>query len=491
MNNVLDLLMWNLVNKIDILNPFKIFSGNCKTCGRKYSETFINFYLDEHITCRNCKIKARFLSKLISISLNLVSHALKMPNGGFKRILKENISIKRLLQSYIEGIGIFGLKIPQIPAGPIITIWSITDKCNLSCPHCYIHNNTGNKELTYDEACNVIDQLYDAKNLVVGFTGGEPLLREDIFDLIKYITKKPMRTALATNGILISPNIAQRLKKSGLGYIQISIDGLENLHDKSRGKGSFQNAIEGIKNCLNAGLYVSMDVVVTKLNANQIYPLVELAKELKVQKLELLDFVPSQKAVNKEHYALSSLQVEKFGSILCDIWQKLMTDDYPLTLSYKNPIFNKILAQRMPNSQVIPFFKGNFPRTALKFFNFSNRLSKGIFSEQSPFSPFITGCESGIYVIHIKPNGELTPCPLNPCVIGNIRKNNIQDVWIHSTVLGKYRNLKFDGECGNCIYKIICGGCRAKVFIFEKSLTKSDPTCLLNILNNKKKEKLN
>lgn len=484
MKSLLDLLMWNLVNKFGILNPFKIFSGNCKACGRKNSETFIDFYLDEDIDCRKCKFKARFLSKLISISLNLVCHALKMPNGQFKRILKENISIKRLLQSYIEGIGIFGLKIPQIPAGPIITIWSITDKCNLKCPHCYIHNNTGNKELTYDEACYVIDQLYNAKNLVVGFTGGEPLLREDAFDLIKYITEKSMRAALATNGILISPSIAQKLKNSGLGYIQISIDGLEKLHDKSRGKGSFQNAVEGFKNCLNAGLYVSMDVVITKLNANQIYQLVDLAKELQVQKLELLDFVPSQKAVNKEHYALSPLQVEKFGSTLCDIWEKLMDEDYPLTISYKNPIFNKILAQRMPNSQVIPFFKGNFPRNALKYFNFSNRLSKGIFSDQTPFSPFITGCESGVYVIHIKPNGEVTPCPLNPCVIGNVKKNNIQDIWLHSPVLNEYRNLQFEGKCGKCNYKIICGGCRAKVFIFKNSLKQSDPTCILNNISN-------
>ncbi|MFX1451516.1 MAG: radical SAM/SPASM domain-containing protein [Promethearchaeota archaeon] len=481
---MLDLLMWNLVNKLGILNPFKIFLGTCKACKRKNSEIFVDFYLDKEIKCRKCKLKAIFLTKLISISLNLVCHALKMPNGQFKRILRENISIRRLLESYIEGIGIFGLKIPQISAGPIITIWSITDKCNLNCSHCYIHKNTGNKELTYDEACNVIDQLYKAKNLVVGFTGGEPLLREDIFDLIKYISEKSMSTALATNGILISPSIAQKLKYAGLGYIQISIDGLEQLHDKSRGKGSFQNAIQGIKNCLDAGLYVSMDVVITKLNANQIYELVDLAKELKVQKLELLDFVPSQKAVDKEHYALSPLQVEKFGYLLCNIWEKLMKENYPLTISYKNPIFNKILAQRMPNSQVIPFFKGGFPKNALKYFNFSERLSKGIFSEQTPFSPFITGCESGVYVIHIKPNGEVTPCPLNPRVIGSVKKNNIQDIWLHSPVLNEYRNLQFEGECGKCIYKIICGGCRAKVFIFNKSLTKSDPTCILNNINN-------
>jgi len=478
---VLDLAMWNLINKFNFLNPFKSFSHECKTCGRIFSETFFDYYIENGLTCKRCKIKAKLFSPIITSTLNLVASGLNMPLGEFKNILRENIAIKRMMSSYMEGFGIFGLRVPQIAAGPVIAIFSITDQCNLNCSHCYLHKNTGNGELTFEEACKFIDQLHEAKTLIVAFSGGEPLLREDIFDLMKYITDKQMRVAMATNGISITKHVAQMLKESGAGYIQISIDGLEELHDDIRGKGNFQKALEGIKNCLDIGLYVSMDVVITKRNVNQIHELVSLAKELRVQKLELLDFVPSEKARNLERYALLPLQIEKFGLTLINIWEKLIKEDYPLTLSYKNPIFNRILAQRNPNTLLMPIFKATYPKKAIQFFNFSNRLAKGVFNEQNPFSPFITGCESGIYIIHVKPNGEVTPCPLNPKVIGNVKKQDIKQIWLLSPVLNKYRNVKrFKDNCGKCVYNNICGGCRAKVYLYKNSYTGSDPTCFLN-----------
>ncbi|MHA1386660.1 MAG: SPASM domain-containing protein, partial [Candidatus Helarchaeota archaeon] len=168
-----------------------------------------------------------------------------------------------------------------------------------------------------------------------------------------------------------------------------------------------------------------------------------------------------------------------FGRVVCDIWKDLISDNYPLTLSYKNPIFTRILYQRYPNTQIMPFFKGIYPKDAIKFFNFSNRLSKGIFGEQNPFSPFITGCESGIYVIHIKSNGDVTPCPLNQVVLGSIKRTHIQKIWQHSHILNIYRRLNFEGYCGKCTYKTMCGGCRAKVYINSGGYSKSDPTCIL------------
>ena len=481
MINVLDLALWNVINKVNFLNPFKTFSHECKSCGRKFSETFFDYYIENGLTCKRCKIKSKILSPIISNTLGLVAKGLNMPPGEFKKILGENVSLKRMMSSYLEGFGIFGMTVPQVAAGPVITIFSITDRCNLNCTHCYIPKNNEKNELTYEEACKFIDQLHAANNLIVAFSGGEPLLREDIFDLMKYITEKHMRVAMASSGILITKHVAQMLKESGAGYIQISIDGLEELHDKIRGKGNFQKALNGIKNCLEVGLYVSMDVVITKRNVNQIHEIVSLAKELGVQKLELLDFVPSEKARNLEHFALTPLRIEQFGLILCEIWEKLMQEDYPLTLSYKKPIFNRILSQRFPNTLKMPFFKATYPKKAIQFFNFSNRLAKGVFNEQNPFSPFITGCESGIYIIHVKPNGDVTPCPLNPKVIGNVKKQDIKQIWLHSPVLNKYRKVKnFKDNCGKCLYRNICGGCRAKVYLFKNNYTGSDPTCFLN-----------
>ncbi len=476
----LELKLWKLFRRFPIGKLFSIMMRQCSVCNRKFSEIFIDYYLDRKISCKKCKNRTKYYSAFISFVLNLIERGLKMPKNEFRRILKKNIAIKRLLISYLDGLAKFGLNIPLIPAGPVITIWSVTHRCNLRCKHCYVPPNSMRDELSFEEACSVIDHLYEAKNFVVGFSGGEALLREDIFDLIKYVSTKKMSVALASNGTLITPQVAEKLKEAGAGYIQISIDGLEEIHDHVRGKGMFKKALAGIKNCLNAGLYVSIDVVVTKLNRHQIRQLIELAKRLGVQKFELLDFVPSENACTQSDLALSPLEMEKFGAEVCEIWQKLIEDDYPLTLSFKNPTFTRILAQRFPNVNIMPLFKGIFPKDALKFFNFSNRLAKGVFEEQTPFSPFITGCESGIYVVHIKPNGNVTPCPLNPAMLGSVKTQHIQKIWQDSPVLNLYRGLDFGGHCGKCEFKTMCGGCRAKVYLKTGTYTACDPTCVLN-----------
>ncbi len=476
----LDLILWNLMNKLPIRRCFPHFIKKCPKCGRLRSETLIGYYTGEEVSCKRCKVYAFTFSTLINTSLNLAAKTLKMEKNIFKRILKESPALRRLVLSYMEGISIHGLRVPQVPSGPLITLWSITHRCNLNCAHCYVPQNNGMKELNYSEVCKVIDQLHEAKNFVIGFSGGEALLREDIYDIIHYASKKEMSIALATNGTLITKDVARNLKESGLGYAQISIDGLKEVHDQIRGRGMFNKAIQGIKNAIEAGLYVSMDVVITRLNVHQIDNLIELAKDLGVSKFEILDFVPSEKAAGVSEIALNPLEMEQFGKKVCEIWHDLIINKYPLTLSYKNPIFTRILAQRYPKITYIPYFKGIFPKDAMNFFNFSDRLTKGVFGEQKPFSPFITGCESGIYVIHIKPNGDVTPCPLNPALLGNVQRTHIQSIWRNSPILNVYRDLKFKGACGKCLYKTICGGCRAKVFLNSDSFDQSDPTCILN-----------
>ncbi len=475
----IELLLWNVLKKMSKVNLFRPFIKTCSSCKRKYAEIFVEYYIRKVISCKKCSLKTKVYSKTISLVMSLIEKGLKIPRHEFQRILGKNPQLKRLILNYLEGIGIYGPKIPLIPAGPIVTLWSITHNCNLNCKHCYISHDSPIKELTYKEVCKIIDQLYEANTFILGFSGGEPLLRKDIFEIFQYASEK-MNVALATNGIYITPQIAEKLKDVGVGYVQISIDGLKETHDHNRGVGTYEKAISAIKSCLNAGLYVSMDVVVTKANVDQFPLLIDLAKRLKVQKIEIVDFVPTGKAKGSSHLMLSPIQMEKFGATVCDIWLDLMKKDYPLTLSFKNPVFTRIVAERFPNINFMPFFKGLFPKKALQFFNFSDRLQKGVFKEQTPFSPFVTGCECGIYVLHIKPDGNITPCPLNPAILGNVKKNKIKDIWQKSPILNQYRGLKFEGKCGKCMYKTICGGCRAKAFLDSGSHTESDTSCIIN-----------
>ncbi len=199
-----------------------------------------------------------------------------------------------------------------------------------------------------------------------------------------------------------------------------------------------------------------------------------------VTKLELIDFVPSERASEVSDIALSPLELEKFGIYLCRLWKRIIDKDFPLSLSYRNPTFTRILAQKFPNVRAVPLFKAIFPRNTLKFFNFNESLERGMWGSQTPFSPFITGCKPGFYVFHIKTNGDITPCPLNPAYLGNVKTHRIKEVWQNSKILNIYRNLKFDKHCGKCIYKIICGGCRAKAYIEFGDHSASDYSCLYN-----------
>ncbi len=476
-----DLLLWNLINKLHLTKFFHLYNKHCPSCGRKFSEIFIDYYINRHINCKKCKFKTIFSTVLITFVLNAISRSLNIPKNRFAEILTENEPLKQLALSYIEGIGMYGFKNPVVPIGPPVVFWSVTHRCNLNCTHCYVTQDTD--EMPYDEACTIIDQLSEAKNFILIFFGGEALLRDDIFDLMNYASGKNINVALASNGTLITPQIAKKLKEIGVGYVQVSIDGLKYVHEEIRGNGTFEKAISAIKNCLNVGLYTCMGTTITKQNVHQIYELVDLAKSLKVQKLEIVDFVPSGKAASQAHVTLTPLQIEKFSIIVCDIWQDLMKDGYPLSVSYKNPIFVRILAQRFPKVIIAPFFKSVFSQEAISYFNFSERLSDGVFSNQSPFSPFVTGCECGVFTIHIKSNGDVTPCPLNPAYLGNVKKNHIQKIWQASPILNQYRGLKFEGQCGKCNFKTICGGCRAKAFISSGNNISSDPTCLLEIKN--------
>ncbi|MFW9882000.1 MAG: radical SAM protein, partial [Candidatus Thorarchaeota archaeon] len=290
----IDLLIWNIFNKFHITKFFHLFNKYCPLCDRKFSEIFIDYYINKKIKCKKCKYKTIFSTTLISFVLNAVSRSLNIPKKRFPEILKDNKGLKRLALSYIEGIGIYGFKMPTIPIGPPVVFWSVTQRCNLNCTHCYVDQDLN--EMSYDEACGIIDQLSEAKNFILIFFGGEALLRNDIFDLMRYASNKNVNVALASNGTLIDEEKAKKLKEIGVGYVQVSIDGLKDVHEQIRGIGTFEKAISAIKNCLNEGLYTCIGTTITNQNVHQIYGLVDLAKYLKVQKLEIVDFVPSGKA---------------------------------------------------------------------------------------------------------------------------------------------------------------------------------------------------
>ena len=169
-----------------------------------------------------------------------------------------------------------------------VVVWNMTRRCNLKCIHCYSSsdNTFSPDELTTQEGKKLIGDLAEFGSPVILFSGGEPLLRPDLLELAQYAVGKGMRAVISTNGTLITKEIAAKLQKIGLSYVGVSLDGLEKTHDRFRGKkGAFDAAIDGIRNCRDAGIKVGIRFTVNKHNLQDVPAMFDLLEKEKIERL--------------------------------------------------------------------------------------------------------------------------------------------------------------------------------------------------------------
>jgi 12,18-didecarboxysiroheme deacetylase len=169
-----------------------------------------------------------------------------------------------------------------------VVVWNVTRKCNLKCVHCYAHATEQSvaDELSTDEGKRLIDDLAQFGAPVMLFSGGEPLVRQDLPELAAYAVEKGMRAVISTNGTLITPDLAKTLKEIGLSYVGISLDGMQGINDKFRGvNGAYQKALEGIRNCQNAGIKVGLRFTINKFNVEEIPDIFDLLEEMDIPRV--------------------------------------------------------------------------------------------------------------------------------------------------------------------------------------------------------------
>ena len=181
-------------------------------------------------------LKDKLAYKVVKLAIDKGAESFGVPKEEIKEALKYPI-VRRGLANILEGIAHYGIQRPQTTAAPFLAVWNFTNQCNLKCKHCY--ENSGLKptpdELTTEEVKNIIDQFADIGVVALAFSGGEPLMRRDFFEIVEYAAKKEFYVSIASNGTLITPSIAKKIKNAGVSYIEISLDGFEEEHDKFRG----------------------------------------------------------------------------------------------------------------------------------------------------------------------------------------------------------------------------------------------------------------
>lgn len=396
------------------------------------------------------------------ILYNLINTGLKA-FGGREEELKEKLKDaywRRGFVNVLRGIVDFGIRKPFVPGAPFLIVWDLTYACNLRCQHCY---STAGKpwkdELNTEEAMRSVDVLADAGVTALAFSGGEPLIRKDFFEIASYASKRGMFVAVATNGTMITRENAERMKECGVGFVQISLDGRKETHERFRGiKGIYDRVIEGIINARDAGLITCISTTATKLNAHDVPAIMDLAKELGVEWFMLYNFIPTGRGSFE-----IDLTPEEKEELLKELWRRLKTTE--INFMSTAPYYARIAIQE--ESETIP----------THFYN--PRLEGRLKS----LAEFIGGCGCGRFYVAMRANGDIEPCVFFPLKLANIRNFTSGDdflkFWRENDVLRKLRDKDRIEICGECKFRYACGGCRARAYAYFKDYLKPDPGCIV------------
>ncbi len=311
---------------------------------------------------------------------------------------------------------------------PLVMSWNVTRECNMKCSHCYI-NATENKlalELTTQEGKKLMDQICQVSKPLLILSGGEPLLRPDIYELIQYGTSKGLKMGLGSNGSLIDDVVAAKLKAAGIATVSISLDShISTQHDEFRGvEGAWQKAVNACKALRKNNVLVQVNTTLTQQNYDQIDSIMSLAEEIGVENFHLFFLVPTGRGAK-----LTDISPQKYEDMISKTFAKV--------------------AKHKLNVR---------PSCAPQFM----RIAKGMGLDMRQW---VRGCMAGLYYCRIYPNGDVTPCPYLPVKLGNVKEKTFKEIWFNSPIFKALRDPnELKGKCGKCDYRTLCGGCRARAY---------------------------
>lgn len=346
-----------------------------------------------------------------------------------------------------------------------VLVWNITRRCNLHCIHCYSESKDKEYpgELSYDQACDVVNDLAEFKVPVVMFSGGEPLMRPDILDLIRYTHGRGLRPVLSTNGTLITPDMASSLVDAGLGYVGISIDGMQAVNDRFRGKkGAFQDALEGIRNSRAVGLRVSLRFTLTRYNVNNLDAIFNLMEQEDVPRLCIYHLAYAGRANKLLSFDLSHEEtrdaMDKVFLRTMDFHRRGVDKEILTVDNHADAVY--LLHWAVRNAPE----RADEVRVLLKR-NGGNSSGKGI------------ACIDNV--------GDVHPDQFwRTQTLGNVLERPFSEIWQDESVdlLFKLRNRRelLKGRCAECGYINLCNGnLRVRAESAAGDMWAEDPACYL------------
>ncbi|MBN2139609.1 MAG: heme b synthase [Desulfovibrionaceae bacterium] len=351
---------------------------------------------------------------------------------------------------------------PGGPPGPVadrtpdlrLIAWEITRSCNLACKHCRAeaHPEPYSGELDTAEAKALIETFPETGSPIIILTGGEPLMRKDVFELAVHAKSKGLRCVMATNGTLVTEETAARIRDAGIERCSISIDAPNSRdHDEFRGlTGAFEASLRGIEQLKAAGVEFQINTTVTRHNLSRFKDIFLLAQGLGAAAWHIFLLVPTGRAAELGAEIISA---QEYESVLNWFYDFRKTTDMQLKATCA-PHYHRILRQRAKQEGI----KVDFQTFGL------DAVSRG--------------CLGGTGFCFISHVGQVQPCGYLELDCGNVRQTPFPEIWKNSRQFLELRNPKlYRGKCGRCEYERVCGGCRARAQTMRGHYLEEEPLC--------------
>ena len=347
-----------------------------------------------------------------------------------------------------------------------VVVWNTTNRCNLECVHCYAGAESEPKagELTTAEGKRLLDDLADYGAPVVLFSGGEPMVREDLAELVAYAADAGIRPVLSTNGTLLTADRARELKRAGLAYAGVSVDGLAERNDEFRGvDGAFQAAVEGIETCLDVGLKTGLRYTVTRQNVGDLDGVVDLLSDVGLDRFCFYHLSYSGRGETLDSVDLDTAERREVVTRICDrTLEAHRRDDEIETL---------LVGNYADAAYIVEYARREFGDDAAR--RVYERLQRN------------GGDPTGERVAAVDCLGNVHPTQFwRTYSLGNVRDRSFSDIWEddNNPLLRALRNRpgNLAGTCADCRYKNICrGGSRLRALAADNGLFGPDPQCYL------------
>lgn len=338
---------------------------------------------------------------------------------------------------------------------PRLIFWETTAACNLKCIHCRASavDFRSPDDLTTEESFALLDSIASFAKPVIVLSGGEPLVRDDIFDIAAHGTSLGLKMVLATNGTTVTPEIARRMKEVGIQRISVSIDGASAAtHDKFRRQdGAFDAALTGIERAKSVGIPFQINTSITRHNLEEIPAIMDMAVRIGAVALHIFLLVPT--GCGKEIADEEMITPEQYEEVLNWFYDK--SKEVPINLKATcAPHYFRIMRQRAAKEGI------------------------KITLETHGFEAMTKGCLAGTGVCFISQKGDVYPCGYLPVRAGNVREIPFPEIWKDSELFRQMRDESLlEGKCGPCEFKNVCGGCRARAFAETGNYLTEEPYC--------------